>query len=96
MSRDRNLFINGKKIDYNQLRRGAKTTDCHIFIHNSLLEDITEMQYNYEFYYDDKLMKSRIVNMALMLLTDELSKVSGDDKLKYLKKMSTDYKSRYN
>ncbi len=96
MSRDRNLFINGKKIDYNQLRRGAKTTDCHIFIHNSLLEDITEMQYNYEFYYDDKLMKSRIVNMAIMLLTDELSKIPDKDKLKYLKKMSSEYKSRYN
>lgn len=96
MTRSKNLFINGKKINYNQLRRGAKTTDCHIFIHNYLLEDITEMQVNYEDYYDKRIMKSKIVNMALMMLSDELSKRDDKDKLKFLKDMETDYKRRYN
>ena len=96
MTRSKNLFINGKKINYNQLRRGAKTTDCHIFIHNYLLEDITEIQVNYEDYYDKRIMKSKIVNMALMMLSDELSKRDDKDKLKFLKNMETDYKRRYN
>jgi len=96
MTRDKNLFINGKKINYSQLRRGAKTTDCHIFIHNYLIEDMTEMQVNYEDYYHKRLMKSKIVNMALMMLSDKLSVMTDNDKLKFLKDMETDYKSRFN
>lgn len=96
MSRDNNIFKNGKKINYNQLRRGARTTDCHVFIHNNLLEDMTEMQVNYEDYYDTKLMKSKIINMSLMLLTDELSERDDKNKLKYLKEMVSEYKARYN
>lgn len=96
MERKNNLFINGKRINYNQLRRGAKTTDCHIFIHNYLIEDMTEIQLNYEDYYDKKLMKSKIVNMALMLLSDKLSVMTDADKLKFLKEKESDYKKRYN
>lgn len=96
MSKVKNLFTNGKKINYNQLRRGAKTTDCHIFIHNYLIEDIAEMQVNYEDYYDKGIMKSKIVNMALMLLSDELSKRDDKEKLKYLKNLESEYRSRYN
>lgn len=96
MEKKNNLFINGKKINYNQLRRGAKTTDCHIFIHNYLIEDMTEIQLNYEDYYNRKLMKSKIVNMALMLLSDELSGMTDKDKLRFLKDKESDYKKRYN
>jgi len=96
MSERSNLFKNGKLINYNQLRRGARTTDCHIFIHNDLIKDITEMQVNYEDYYNKRLMKSKIVNMALMMLSDELSRRDDKDKLKYLKTMETDYRSRFN
>lgn len=95
MTKNNNLFINGKKINYNQLRRGARTTDCHIFIHNYLLEDITEMQVNYEDYYKKRIMKSKIVNMALMLLSDKLSVLSDKEKLTYIKNMETDYKNRF-
>ena len=96
MSRERNLFINGKKVNYNSLRRGAKTTDCHIFIHNYLLEDIAEIQVNYEDFYDKKLMKSKIVNMSLMLLSDKMSNMPDKDKLKYIRDMESEYKQRYN
>lgn len=96
MSRERNLFLDGKKVNYNEIRRGAKTTDCHIFIHNFLLEDITEIQVNYQDYYDKKLMKSKIVNMALMLLSDEISKRPDNRKLKYIRNMEKEYLSRYN
>ena len=95
MSRERNLFLDGKKVNYNEIRRGAKTTDCHIFIHNFLLEDITEIQVNYQDYYDKKLMKSKIVNMALMLLSDEISKRPDNRKLKYIRNIEKDYLSRY-
>lgn len=96
MSRERNLFLDGKKVNYNEIRRGAKTTDCHIFIHNFLLEDITEIQVNYQDYYDKKLMKSKIVNMALMLLSDEISKRPDNRKLKYIRNIEKEYLSRYN
>lgn len=96
MSKNKNLFTNGKKINYNQLRRGAKTTDCHIFIHNYLIEDITEIQANYEDYYDKGIMRSKIVNMAIMLLTDELSKRDDKAKLKYIKNLESEYRARYN
>ena len=96
MKERKNLFINGKKINYNQIRRGAKTTDCHIFIHNYLIEDITEMQLNYEDYYHKRLMKSAIVNMALMMLSDELSDMEDQDKIKFLNELSSEYKGRYN
>ena len=89
-------FMNGKKINYNQLRKRAKTTDCHIFIHNYLIEDITEMQLNYEDYYHKRLMKSAIVNMALMMLSDELSDMDDQDKIKFLNELSSEYKGRYN
>ena len=96
MSERSNLFKNGKQINYNQIRRGAKTTDCHIFVHNYLLEDITEMQLNYESYYAKKLMKSKIVNMALMMLSDKLSEMTDNEKLKFLNEQESEYKKRYN
>ena len=54
------------------------------------------MQVNYEDYYHKRLMKSKIVNMALMMLSDELSKRDDKKKLEYLKTMETDYRSRFN
>jgi len=94
MKRD-NLFINGKRINYNEIRRGKRTTDCHVFIPNKLLEVITEIQLNYEDKYDKRIMKSNIVNMALMMLTDELSDKSDDGKLAYINDMETEYKNRF-
>lgn len=95
MERENNIFTNGKRVDYQTLRRGARTTDCHVFIQNSLYENIAEIQINYEDYYNQKLMKSKIINMSLMLLSDELSERNDESKLKYLKKMESEYKSRY-
>jgi len=95
MTQENNLFKNGKRINYGGLRKGARTTDCHIFIHNSLMEDITELQVNYEYYADKRIMKSRIVNMALMMLSDALSEKDDKDKIKFIQGMDIEYKKRF-
>ena len=91
-----NIFKNGKRVDTNSLRRGAKSTDTHIFIQNDMLKFLTEIQLNFEDMYDKKLMRSRLINLAIMQLVNELSEMNEVSALKYVKKLDAEFKENYN
>lgn len=91
-----NVFKNGKRIDPLALRRGAKSTDCHIFIQNDMLKFLTEIQVNYEAMYDKRIMRSRLINIAIMKLVDDLSSRDQTEALRYVKQLESEYKQHYN
>ena len=91
-----NVFKNGKRVDVFALRKGAKSTDCHIFIQNDMLKFLTEIQLNYEDMYGKRLMRSRLINIAIMKLVDELSELDESDALKYVKSLDQELKTNYN
>ena len=91
-----NIFKNGKRVDLFALRKGAKSTDCHIFILNEMLKFLTEIQINYEDKYAKRLMRSRLINIAIMNLVDELTKLPEDKALEYVKELDQELKKNYN
>lgn len=89
------IFDNGLKVDIATLRKGAKTTDSHIFINNDLFTFLTEIQINYEDVFDNKLLRSRLVNIAIMRLCNELIKLPDADALDYIDQLNQEYKKKY-
>jgi len=96
MIENKNIFNNGKEVDIATLRRGAKTTDSHIFINNDLFIFLTEIQLNYEDKFDKKMLRSKLVNIAIMRLCDDLIKLPDADALEYLNTLEQQYKENYN
>lgn len=92
---DRKIFDNGKEVDITTLRRGAKTTDSHIFINNDLFIFLNEIQLNYEDKFDKRMLRSRLVNIAIMQLCDELINLPDDDALQYLNDLDSKYKEHF-
>jgi len=93
---DKNIFNNGLEVDIATLRKGAKTTDCHIFINNKLYAFLNEIQINYEDKFDKKILRSRLVNIAVMQLCDDLIRLPDADALEYVKNLDTKYKDNFN
>ena len=91
-----NIFTNGKRVDPNTLRRGARSTDTHIFIQNDMLKFLTEIQLNYESKYNKKLMRSRLINIAIMKLVEDMSEMPEDDALKFIKQLNDNFREKYN
>lgn len=91
-----NIFTNGKRVDLNTIRRGARTTDTHIFIHNDMLKFLTEIQLNYEDKYDKRMMRSRLINLAIMKLVEDMSEMEEKEALQYVKQLDKDFKDHYN
>ena len=89
------IFNNGIEVDIATLRKGAKTTDTHIFINNDLFASLYEIQINYEDKFDKKMLRSKLVNIAIMRLCDDLKKMSDVDALEYLNELSLEYKENY-
>lgn len=96
MIESKNIFNNGKEVDIATLRRGAKTTDSHIFINNDLFIFLTEIQLNYEDKFDRKMLRSKLVNIAIMRLCDDLKNLPDADALEYLNNLEQQYKENYN
>ena len=92
---DKNIFSNGKEVDIATLRKGAKTTDCHIFINNKLFTFLNEIQINYEDNFDKKILRSRLVNLAIMQLCDDLMRLPDVDALEYVKNLDVKYKENF-
>ena len=95
-----NIFKNGKRVNYGELRRGARTTDTHIFIQNDMLKYLTEIQLNFEKQYNKRIMRSRLINLAIMQFVEELevkaSELSETEALKFIKELDDKYKANYN
>lgn len=91
-----NIFTNGKRVDPNTLRRGAKSTDTHIFIQNDMLKFLTEIQINFESKYDKKMMRSKLINIAIMKLVEDMSEMPEDDALKFIRQLNDNFKEKYN
>lgn len=91
-----NLFKNGKRVDLSILRRGTKSTDCHIFIQNAMLKFLTELQINYEAMFNKRLMRSRLINIAIMKLVEDLSEMEEDEALQYINQLDKELKTKYN
>ena len=91
-----NIFTNGKRVDPNTLRRGARSTDTHIFIQNDMLKFLTEIQVNYEAKYNKKMMRSKLINIAVMKLVEDMSEMTEDNALKYIKQLNDDFREKYN
>ena len=72
MTIENNLFIDGKRIDTDNIRRGCKTTDVHAFIQNDLFRFLTEIQVNYEDDTKKPMMRSRLINLAIIDLIEIL------------------------
>lgn len=91
-----NVFKNAKRVDTNSLRRGAKSTDCHIFIQNDMLKFLTEIQLNFENEYDKKMMRSNLINIAIMKLVNDMSEMKDIEALRFIKQLDNIYKENYN
>lgn len=61
------IFDNGKSIKTDELRRGLKTTDIHVFIRNEMLQYLTEVQVNLEDKSDSKIKRSKLINLFICI-----------------------------
>ena len=91
-----NIFTNGKRVDLNSLRRGSKSTDTHIFIQNDMLKFLTEIQLNFEDKYEKKMMRSRLINIAIMKLVEDMSEMNEAEALRFIKQLDNDFREKYN
>ena len=89
------IFNNGKSIQTDELRRGLKTTDIHVFIGNEMLEYLTEVQLNLEDKTDSKIKRSRLINLFVFESLTNLKQMSDDDKISHILELDSEYKSRY-
>ncbi len=89
------IFNNGKSIKTDELRRGLKTTDIHVFIGNEMLEYLTEVQLNIEDKTDKKIKRSRLINLFVFESLTNLKQMSDDDKISHILELDSEYKSRY-
>lgn len=92
---EKKIFNNGKEVDIATLRRGAKTTDSHIFIQNDLFTFLNEIQINYEDKFDKRMLRSRLVNLAIMQLCDDLIKLPDADALNYIDALDKKYRDNF-
>ena len=91
-----NIFKNGKRVDPNTLRRGVRTTDTHIFIQNDMLKFLTEIQINFEDKYRKRIVRSKLINIALMKFVEDMSEMPEDEALKFIKQLNDDFRKKYN
>lgn len=96
MTAEENLFVNGKRIDTENIRRGCKTTDVHAFIQNDLFRFLTEIQVNYEADTKKPMMRSRLINLAIIDLIENLKDKSDREKIHYIQDLNQVYKEHYN
>jgi len=89
------IFDNGKSIKTDELRRGLKTTDIHVFIRNEMLQYLTEVQVNLEDKSDSKIKRSKLINLFVFESLENLKTLPDEDKIKHILELDSEYKSRY-
>lgn len=90
------IFNNGKSIKTDELRKGLRTVDIHVFIDNTMLEHLTEVQLNLENKTDKKIKRSRLINLFVMESLNNLKGLSDEDKIKHINNLSSEYDEQFN
>lgn len=89
------IFDNGKSIKTDELRKGLKTVDIHVFIDNTMLEHLAEVQLNLEDKTDKKIKRSRLINLFIMESLDRLKGLTDENKINHINDLNSEYDKRY-